>query len=323
MSSPAKLAPSTEAVPARVKAREGTDLFRDYLRRLRRPMNFDVLGDLERFDALLREHAGRSLREAAVFEIGYGPRPYRLLALRAMGVDVRGVDAEVPVLSGRPAELRDAYATNGAERLAKSLVRRALFDWRENRAFRRALRAAGLAMPRVERERLIVADATKLDLPPASLDLVYSEDVFEHLPTDGIGALLPRMAAWLKPDGLALIRPNVFTGITGGHLIEWNRRSLLTGHPRERRTGPWSHLLDDDFQTNTHLNRLTRADYRELFGEHFEILAEEVTLPDLGREFLTPAVRERLAAYGDDELFSNEVRFVLRPRSAAGGPDGG
>ena len=44
-------------------------------------------------------------------------------------------------------------------------------------------------------------------------------------------------------------------------------------------------------------------------------LAEEVTLPDLGRELLTPELRQRLADYPDEELFSNQVRFVLRPRA--------
>lgn len=286
-------------------------------------MNFDVVSDLRRYDALLNEHAGRGLSDASVFEVGFGPRPYRLLWLRAMGVDVRGVDAEVPVLTGRPSELRAAFLTNGWERTTKSFVRRALFDWRENLAFRRALSGAGLRPPRVERDRLIVADATKLELPPGRLDLIYSEDVFEHLRPEGLRDLIPRMAKWLKCDGLALIRPNVFTGITGGHLVEWNRRSLLTGSRRTRRTGPWDHLHVQPFHTNTYLNRLHRAQYRRLFSEHFDILDEEVALPDLGRDLLTPEMRLRLADYPDEELLSNQVRFVMRPRRGRSGAGGG
>ena len=312
--SPEKIAPSTAQVPLRVKLSETGDLFRDYGYRMRLPLSWDVFGDLERYDELLQQHADRSLRDARVFEIGYGPRPYRLMALRSMGVDVRGVDAEVPILRNRPAEYLAAYRRNGIERVAKSAVRRALFDWREDRAFERALAERGQAT-RVERERLMVADAGTLDLPPGSLDLIYSENVFEHIGLASLRALVPKMARWLARDGIALVRPNVFTGITGGHLVEWNRRSLLTGCRSRRRTRPWEHLLSSEFHANTYLNRLHRREYRTLFATDFEILAEEVALPGLGKEFLTPELALALAEHGADELFSNEVRFVLRPRA--------
>jgi hypothetical protein len=42
-----------------------------------------------------------------------------------------------------------------------------------------------------------------------------------------------------------------------------------------------------------------------------------VSLPDLGRDELTPAVAEELRAIPEEELFSNQVRFVLRPRVPA------
>ncbi len=297
-----------------MKLWETGDLFRDYAQRMRLPLSWDVFGDLERYGELLERYAGRSLRDARVLEIGYGPRPYRLIALRGMGVDVRGVDAEVPILRNRPAEYVAAYRRNGIERVAKSAVRRVLFDWREHQAFERALAARG-QVPAVERERLMVADASTLELAPGSLDLIYSENVFEHIGVESLRVLVPKMARWLGPEGIALIRPNVFTGITGGHLVEWNRRSLMTGYRSHRRSRPWEHLLSDEFHTNTYLNRLHRRDYRALFATDFEILAEEVALPDLGREFLTPDLARALDEHGADELFSNEVRFVLRSRA--------
>lgn len=36
-------------------------------------------------------------------------------------------------------------------------------------------------------------------------------------------------------------------------------------------------------------------------------------LPNLGQEFLTGDVARDLAAYPEEELFSNKVLFVLRP----------
>jgi hypothetical protein len=194
----------------------------------------------------------------------------------------------------------------------KSLVRRTLFDRRLWAGFEAELGRRGFAL-RMPADRFLVSDAALSPIEPASLDLVYSEDVFEHIALSSLKALLPRLATWLKPGGLALIRPNVFTGITGGHLVEWNRRSFAVG-AGERGSDAWDHLRQQQFSANTHLNRLTRADYRALFRAHFEILDEQVKLPDLGREFLTPGVARELADYPEEELFSNQVLFTLRPK---------
>jgi hypothetical protein len=85
--------------------------------------------------------------------------------------------------------------------------------------------------------------------------------------------------------------------------------------PRLRRaTEPWDHLRSERHHSNTYLNKFTRRQYGELFGTEFSILEEEVTQPGLGREFLKGAVARDLADWPDDELFSNQVRMVLRPR---------
>jgi SAM-dependent methyltransferase len=246
-----------------------------------------------------------------VFEIGFGARPHRQIAMQSMGIDVRGVDAEAPVISGRPSQFVTMLRRNGAERAAKSIVRRLLFDRAEERALDRALSQRRLVR-RLDPGRLMVADAGLVRLEPESVDLVVSEDVFEHLQRDTLEQVICGMARWLRPTGLALIRPNVFTGITGGHLIEWSRRAMLHP-PLERRSEPWEHLRQRRIAPNTFLNEVTRAEYRELFGRHFEIVEERVTRPDLGRAHLDERAREELAGWPDDELFSNQTLFVLRP----------
>jgi Methyltransferase domain len=307
-----KLSPSTESLPLGAKLADAAALLR-YHRDCRRlaPEPVRVWSDLDEYAELLERHAGMALRDARVLEVGYGARPWRMLALLASGVDAIGVDAEVPVLAGRPSEYREAVRRNGVERAAKSLARRALFDRREWQAFRAELAKRGLP-ERLEPERFLVSDAAELELPADSLDLVTSEDVFEHVRRSSLTALVPKLARWLRPGGLALIRPNVFTGITGGHHPEWYAYTL-SGPPRRRRTDPWEHLRRDRRRPNTSLNRLSRADYRRLFRESFEILEERVAQPDLGREWLTPELAAELSAYGEDELFSNRVLFVMRP----------
>jgi hypothetical protein len=84
----------------------------------------------------------------------------------------------------------------------------------------------------------------------------------------------------------------------------------------QRATPAWGHLRNEHAPANCFLNRLTRASYREHFRARFEIAEEVVKYPGLGRRHLDPALREELARWSEDELFSNVVLFVLRRRRA-------
>jgi len=294
------------------KVDEGLALYKLYRREARSGVDLEgIFDEIAEYDDLLRRHSGLTLAEATVFEIGFGARPHRQIAMQSMGINVRGVDAEAPVTPGRPSQFVTMLRRNGVERAAKSVVRHLLFDRAEERALDRALHRRGLVRT-LDPDRLIVADAGLVDLEPGSVDLVTSEDVFEHLQRDTLEKVIGAMARWLRPTGIALVRPNVFTGITGGHLIEWSRRAMHRP-PLERRSEPWEHLRQGRFPPNTFLNEVTRAEYRELFARHFEILEERVTQPDLGRAYLDERAREELADWSDDELFSNQTLFVLRP----------
>ena len=168
---------------------------------------------------------------------------------------------------------------------------------------------------RINAADLLVGDAATSDFGTEPLDLVYSQDVFEHIPSAGIVAIMARLVSQLAPNGLALITPNVFTGITGGHLPEWYWDSEDDDSPH--RSEPWEHLRKKRYQANTWLNRLSRKDYRQLFSCHFEIVEENVQAPNLGRHRLTPEIKAELAQWNDEELFSNTVQFVLRPKPTA------
>jgi len=118
------------------------------------------------------------------------------------------------------------------------------------------------------------------------------------------------MARTLSPQGLAIVTPDIFTGITGGHLAEWFHHLVEKDIPRA--SEPWEHLRKQRFPGNTYLNELSRADYRSLFASHFDILEEQVMNPDMGRRWLTPEIKAELSPWSEEELLSNNVRFVLR-----------
>jgi hypothetical protein len=205
---------------------------------------------------------------------------------------------------------------NGPERAVKSTLRSLLLDSRERRGIERRL---GESFDLRELAgRLIVADATEPEawrrFEGSTFDLIISEDVFEHIPAQRIPPLCQIMAEHMYEDSLALIRPFVFSGISGGHLVEWFAEDVH--RVRRRRAAAWEHLRAKRYRPNTYLNELRLADYRRLFAEDFDILSEEFLQNDLGRQYLTPEIREELKGYTDEELFANNVLFVLRKKRA-------
>ncbi len=306
-------APSTASVGLREKAREWHGFYQGHRRRRGERRERGYVADVDEYATLLGEHCGLRLRGADVLEIGFGPRAPRLAVLSAAGARTVGVDLEAPLLAPTPAALWRIGRRNGPERLLKSLARYTLFDRSAQRNLRQAVERR-YGAPRLDYGRLEVCDASALQLAPESVDLVVSEDVFEHMPVSAVEATLAGMRRWLRPGGLALIRPNVFTGISGGHLAEWSIESVLDAPRAPRRSEPWEHLRGRRLRANTYLNELTRADYRRLFAAAgFAVVAERCRYPELGAELLSAALRRELAEWPEEELLSNQTLFVLRP----------
>jgi SAM-dependent methyltransferase len=238
-----------------------------------------------------------------------------LFALASTAADAEGMDLDIPLLKGTLKEILTIWRANGAERALKSAARHFLFDMPERGALRIAIQKAGGHFS-IDPSRFIVGDASEdrtwTQLARSSYDLIVSEDVLEHVTADRLPQLLEKIAIHLRPNGIALLRPFIFTGIAGNHLPEWYPH--VVEKRQKRRSAPWEHLRMDRFRANTYLNRLTRADFRSLLADHFEILEENVKFPDLGRQYLNVELRNELKHYDDDELFSNSVLFVLRRR---------
>lgn len=271
----------------------------------------ELLNQLDSYKSLYERLSGEPFEDARILEIGFGARPLRLIAMMSMGRHVKGIDLDVPILDFSISRIVEILKTNGAERAAKTAVRNLLFDKSERASLRRALERRGFNL-RIESSGFLVGDAATYDYGDRRFDLIYSEDVFEHIPPADLEQLIARLPSILTPAGVALIRPNVYTGITGGHLVEWYPHQVSKQMPRS--SEPWEHLRKCRRAANTYLNRLPRSWYREMFAKHFDVVEENVYSPELGREWLTPAVRQELAAWSEDELFSNKVQFVLRQK---------
>ncbi len=271
--------------------------------------------DCLKYISIYEAHGGKCPEESSVFEIGYGAKPLRLFVFDALGYNVEGIDMDAPLLRPSFGEYWRLLKGNGLERFLKSAGRNLLFDRRHYRQFTNLMGRKGHQV-RINTDRLLVGDATRIDFKTdtklAPYDMIFSDDVFEHIPRENISGLLVNLLHACHENTILLIRPNIFTGITGGHLKEWYPGRV--GDDSIKRSQPWEHLRKDRFRPNTYLNRLWRKDYRELFSASFDVLDEIVMKPDLGREFLIDECKEELKAIPDEELFSNQVVFVLRPK---------
>lgn len=270
-----------------------------------------LLDEVTAYDTYAKRFLQSPILDCPILEIGFGTRPYRLLALHAAGCDVLGVDLDMPALRVR--DLASVWQANGWERALKSAVRLFIFDIAENRQLRRLFTSANAKTVLWPRERLIVANAADplfWSNHPGPYDFIFSEDVLEHIPRAELDRVLAEISAHLTDEGIALMRPMIWTGIQGGHHVEFY--GYRPG--RSVRVPPWDHLRERTVPANTYLNELTRREYVAMFKQYFDILEDRECDPELGRDLLTPELRSELRRFDEYELLSNRVSFVLRRR---------
>ena len=284
------------------------------------PIDFKFIFDnINEYSHFYDKHtSGKKIDKLRVLEIGFGQRPFRLIALKSIGCDAIGVDVEQPMLYCTIAEMVAIWKRNGLERLIKTFVRHIIFDWKPNTELKKYLKNRGFEY-NLDPSCFIVNDASSKQFSetiiPQSIDLIISEDVFEHINVIDLKNLVSNMRLWLKPGGVCLIRPSIFTGIVGGHDLDWYPHTLDSDFVG-RRSEPWEHIRQNRCPANTYLNKLDLKGYRELFNVHFDIVDEVNQNPTWGKPFLTQEIKDELKNYTEEDLLANSVLFVLKLRTS-------
>lgn len=271
-----------------------------------------VLNDIDRYESVYRRIAGFPLLGARILEIGYGARPNRLISMVSLGYQAWGIDLDGPILKSSLTEFFRIHRLNGFSRLVKTFIRHVLFDSHERRCLRRVLQARGSDLV-VDESRFLVGDARTFLFSPESIDFMYSEDVFEHIPADAIHTVCKNLSTALSVEGVALISPSVYTGIAGGHLVEWYPHTL--GTDIARKSEPWEHLRRRRYHADCYLNEMRLCDFKVIFEIYFDVVEVLSINPGLGKEYLTDQLRAELSAYSEAELLSDKWTFVLRKKA--------
>jgi len=270
-----------------------------------------ILKEIDYYKNKYELTTGKKFQNASILEVGYGARPNRLIALMSLGYDVRGIDLDKPILNGGFKDFLMVYQKNGFKRTFKSFIRFTLFDKHERNALNRVLQSVDARL-RIDEKRFLVGDASFFELTAESIDFIYSEDVFEHIPTESIRSLCKNLGQSLSPNGLALISPAIFSGIAGGHLVEWYPHTLDLD--MSRNTEPWEHLRKRRYHADCYLNELRVKDFTEILKEYFELVEVLNIDSGLGKSFLTSEIRKELKSFDEDELLSHKWTFVCRKK---------
>jgi len=310
-----KISTSSSAVKTYNRIKYGVSLLKANAQTLPQRTDFSSLkSDLAEYRKYSSSYGSKPLERSRILEIGFGQRPFRYYLLQSLGMDVKAVDIEQPTLA--LSDVPRVYRHNGFYRMIKGAVRASLFDRKVYNDFRDFLMKTFNEETNYDPDGLVVADSSSEEFwqnVSGPFDFIYSEDVFEHIPRENLEELVRLMADNMSSGGIACIRPMVYTGISGGHHIDWYPATFRQKDVT-RTTPAWDHLLGDEHAADTYMNEVSRRDYRAMFEKHFEIVHEETKQGNLGEEFLTPELREKLADYDDYELFSNQVLFVLKKK---------
>ena len=156
------------------------------------------------------------------------------------------------------------------------------------------------------------ADASSTGLPGASVDVVFSNSVLEHIPGDVLLAIMRESARVLRPGGLAVHGVNC-----GDHYAYADRRvtpiNYLSFSERE-----WS-FWNNDLQ---YQNRLRSRDFLQIAAQAGleTILAKQSPRPELLAMLPRMKIAPEFHKYPPVELASTSIDFVARrpaPRADA------
>lgn len=268
------------------------------------PENVAVrLERLRRDEGRIAEALGQPLRGRQVMVVGPGQllREARFFALHNQ---VTCLDIDVIPSGVDPRAYLTMLRANGAGRVLKTVGRKLIGNDRlEFAEWKRQLGVSRLPDP-----ACLMGDVRDGIPEPGRWDVITSFAVFQTIPDPALA--VQRCAEALAPGGVLYVGVQQWGSNIGHHDIR--------AYVNEEHLLPlWAHLRPQHqhmVEPSAWLNRLRLRDWRAVFMEHcpgFTEYQERYGEEEL-RAKMTPALREELAEYDDDELYCIDAFFRWR-----------
>lgn len=273
------------------------------LRRFRAEIPTNVAVRIERLrrdEARLEEALGQPVRGQRILVVGPGQllREARFFGLHNQ---VTCLDLDVIPQGIDPLAYAKMLRANGLGRVIKTIGRKAVGNDRmELDEWKRQLATSYLPEP-----QCVVGDICDGAPSAGHWDVLLSFAVFQSIPQ--VELAVRRCVEALAPGGVLYIGIQLWTGNIGHHDIR-----AYTGN--EDQLPLWAHLRPGKthlVEPSAWLNQLRLRDWRAIFGEHcpgFTEFQQRFGEDEL-RAKMTPELREELADYDDDELYTIDVFF--------------
>jgi SAM-dependent methyltransferase len=284
-----------------------TEFIRLYqrIRRFRKEGTVDLLCEVRAAEQMMKRAIGKDIQNLKMLEIGPGQLP-RQAAYFAQNNEVVGIDLDVVSNDLRIRDLRNMWAKNGLKRVAKTLGRKLIgFDRWYLDELSKQMGVTHLTCPILQQ-----MDASKTDFPECSFDVVYSFNVFEHLPDPE--AVLIESIRVVRPGGCVFVHLHLYTSDDGCH-------DLRAGLDDRGQLPWWPHLRPGSaevVQTSAYINKYLLSNWHDLFQRMLpgaEIEHWKATGPEQ-HEQLRRARMEcaSLSKYSDLELLTRHVVVCWR-----------
>lgn len=255
-----------------------------------------TMADLEELAAMLQARYDLTLRDLDILDIGTGQQQLQSVWF-ARHNRVVGIDLDVVPKGWSPRPYLRMWRANGANRVLKTLARKALgLDRKYHRALSRELGRTAEDLP------VLQMDVTAMALPSDSFDFVYCATVLQCVPD--VDVALREMNRVLRPGAVGYFTVHLYTSENGSldpRLYSGDR----SGIPY------WAHLRPAHAHRvsgNAWLNKLRLAEWRQRIEANLPNPIIELHQPNaatLRPTALALQQQGELADYTMDELLTH------------------
>lgn len=249
----------------------------------------------------IAKRLGTSVTNKAILEIGPGQGLERA---RYFGIynDVTGMDLDVIPTEFDLGLYWQMAKANGIGRVAKTMGRKLIIGGANDKAW-----AKISGTKKVKNPRIVYGDIGQEALFQNEFDVVMTWSVFEHLPDPK--QALQNVILSLKPGGVFYISLHLYTAHDGHHDIR-----AFTGDADSLPL--WGHLRPSQnhkIQPSAFLNEWRIKQWQDLFAEVAPDADEYLDEYEVRERFgpvMTPELRNELADYSDEELYTVNAVYV-------------